>query len=67
MKGGLIILNWLLSLMGLAIEEPVLATILGFTWFCISSWLLIHAQNKGWIDAFWESKVGKFFDTEKNP
>ncbi|MDR1562297.1 MAG: hypothetical protein LBS54_04315 [Dysgonamonadaceae bacterium] len=63
-KAALIQINWFVSLMGLAIEEPLCAAVIGFAWFCISTWLLIHAQNKGWTDEFWRSKLGKFL-TEK--
>jgi hypothetical protein len=52
MKAKAIILNWVLSPIGLSIDtehSPIWAVLLMFAWFGASSLLLIRADRKGWL------------------
>jgi hypothetical protein len=60
----LIAVNWVFSFCGLCITEPFFATMIGVAWFCASCVLLNYADKKGWMAPLWESKLGKFLDTE---
>jgi hypothetical protein len=65
MRAKLILINWVLSFVGLMIVGPFWATMCGMGWSILSCWLLIIADRKGWMREFWKSKVGKFLDTEE--
>jgi hypothetical protein len=60
MKAKLIIVNWLLSFMGLTVVSPFLAAMCGFGWFIVSCVLLNYADRKGYMKEFRKSRVGKF-------
>lgn len=50
MKAKLILINWALSFFGLGMESVdggVLWTLIGFSWFMISTIILIKADKKG--------------------
>ncbi|MCL2651146.1 MAG: hypothetical protein FWD60_09020 [Candidatus Azobacteroides sp.] len=50
MKTKLVLINWILSFMGLCIDterSPLWAVLLMFVWFAGSSLLLIYADKRG--------------------
>lgn len=52
MKGKIIILNWVLSFMGLSIDteaSPIWACLVALAWFAGSSLLLIYANKRGMV------------------
>lgn len=54
MKAKLIILNWCLSFSGLYVDtekSTLVAVLLLFAWFILSSLLIRHAYNKGWLNS----------------
>ena len=53
MKAKLILINWALSFMGLCVDtekSPLWAVLVMFSWFAVSSLLLIYADKHGWMD-----------------
>jgi len=50
MKAKAILVNWLLSFMGLCIGSPFLAAMIGVSWFIGSSFLLVYADRRGWMN-----------------
>ena len=53
MKAKLILINWLLSIMGLCIDterSPLWAFLLMVAWFAGSSLLLRFADRRGWMN-----------------
>lgn len=53
MRAYIIVINWVVSLMGLSIDidhSPFWAVIIVVVWFTGSSLLLQYAHHKGWLD-----------------
>ena len=50
MKAKLILINLILSFVGLCVESPFWAAVVGAWWFIGSLALLIWADRKGWMD-----------------
>lgn len=53
MRAYIIIINWCLSFFGLGMESTdggVLPTLVGFTWFALSTLILIRADKKGELE-----------------
>jgi threonine/homoserine/homoserine lactone efflux protein len=53
MKACIILINWVLSFMGLCIDtehSPLWAVFVAIGWFALSSWLMIRADRRRWMD-----------------
>lgn len=55
MKTKLILINWILSFMGLSIDtenSSLIAVMIVFSWFMVSTLLLVRAQKRGDLKRF---------------
>ena len=50
MKAKLILINWVLSFMGVVVVSPFWASMVGAAWFVGSCLLLAWAQKQVWFD-----------------
>jgi len=60
MKAKLVIINLILSFLGICVVEPFWASIAGAWWFIGSLLLLKYADRKGWMDEI--TKRYKFYE-----
>lgn len=50
MRAYIILINWTLSLFGLGLESTngsIIPTLIGFTWFAVSTYILNRANKEG--------------------
>lgn len=62
MKTKLILINWILSFMGLSIDtenSSLIAVMIVFLWFMVSTLLLVRAQKRGDLKRFEKTKQEK--------